>query len=453
MMDRQRNQQPRLAIIGGGIMGVTLAYYLTRQGMTIDLYEASATVGGLAGPLSLADGTAVDRFYHAILSSDSHLAQLCDELGIADQLRFRPTKMGFYTNQTIYPMNGVGDFLRFPPLNWLDRLRLGLTVLAAQRVRDWQTLEQVSIETWLTRWNGGNAYEHLWRPMLRAKFDGGFAEVPATWIWSRLVRMKSTRSGARQQEAAGHLIGGYQTLLQAMAAAITAGGGRILLQTPVEQIVVAEGQARGIQVKGRFIPYDGVIGALQAPLFSRLLPQADPAYRTTLTDQRYLGIVCPLLVLDRPLTGYWTLNITDESIPFTGIIETTAYIDPRYVGGHHLIYLPKYTAPGSEWQHKTDDEIRTIWLHHLRRMFPDFDESAIQEFQVHRERYVEPLHGLNEWHKIPPIKTPVDRLYLVTTAQIYPALTNGESVSCHAWQAAAMITQAYPSVVKTLVFA
>jgi hypothetical protein len=86
-------------------------------------------------------------------------------------------------------------------------------------------------------------------------------------------------------------------------------------------------------------------------------------------------------------------------------------------------------------------------------MFPDFDESAIQEFQVHRERYVEPLHGLNEWHKIPPIKTPIDHLYLVTTAQIYPALTNGESVSRHAWQAAAMITQAFPSVVKTLVFA
>lgn len=453
MMDRQRDRQPRLAIIGGGIMGVTLAYYLTQQGMSIDLYEASATLGGLAGPLRLADGTAVDRFYHAILASDSHLVALCRALGIADQLRFRPTKMGFYYNQTIYPMNGIGDFLRFPPLNWLDRLRLGLTILAAQRVRDWQTLEQISIEAWLTRWNGSNAYHHLWRPLLRAKFDGGFAEVPATWIWSRLVRMKSTRSGARQQEAAGHLIGGYQTLLQAMAAEVRAGGGRILLQTPVDQIVVEEGQARGIQVKGQFMPYDGVVGAVQAPLFSRLLPQADPAYRHTLTDQHYLGIICPLLVLDRPLTGYWTLNITDESIPFTGIIETTAYIDPHYVGGHHLVYLPKYTAPGSEWQSKGDDEIRTLWLHYLRRIFPAFDEATVQEFQVHRERYVEPLHGLNELHKIPSIKAPIDRLYFVTTAQIYPALTNGESVSRHALQAATMITQAFPSVVKTLVFA
>ena len=446
MTNRHSTQQPRLAIIGGGIMGVSLAYYLTQQGMTVDLYEASPTVGGLAGPLFLADGTAVDRFYHAILSSDNHLAELCRAVGIGDQLRFRPTKMGFYHNQAIHPMNGIGDFLRFPPLGWLDRLRLGLTVLAAQRVRDWQTLEETSIETWLTRWSGRNAYHHLWRPMLRAKFDGGFAEVPATWIWSRLVRMKSTRSGARQQEAAGHLIGGYQTLLQAMAEKITAGGGRLRLQTPVQRIVIEQGEARGVQLQDAVIPYDGVIGAMQAPVFSRLLPEVDPAYRCALTAQRYLGIICPLLVLDRPLTGYWTLNITDESIPFTGIIETTAYIDPRYVGGHHLVYLPKYTAPDSEWQRKSDAEIRALWLHHLQRMFPHFEVAWVRDLQIHRERYVEPLHGLNEFHKIPPIKTPIDRLYLVTTAQIYPALTNGESVSRHAQAAATTIGETFSSV-------
>jgi hypothetical protein len=49
---------------------------------------------------------------------------------------------------------------------------------------------------------------------------------------------------------------------------------------------------------------------------------------------------------------------------------------------------------------------------------------------------VEPLHGLNETHLIPSIETPVKDLYLATTAQIYPALTNGESVTRHARAAA-----------------
>ena len=146
-----------------------------------------------------------------------------------------------------------------------------------------------------------------------------------------------------------------------------------------------------------------------------------------------------MLVLDRPLSGYWTLYITDESIPFTGVIETTAYIDPAHVGGHHLVYLPKYTAPHSEWQNKSDAEIQEIWLENLEGMFPQFDRRWMRYFLIYRERYVEPLHWLNQTEAIPPVETPVSDLYLATTAQIYPALTNGESASRFARQVAALV--------------
>ncbi|MFN8425686.1 MAG: hypothetical protein U0X87_05445 [Anaerolineales bacterium] len=63
--------------------------------------------------------------------------------------------------------------------------------------------------------------------MLKAKFDGGFDNVPATWIWSRLVRMKSTREGANQKEMAGHLIGGYITLIKALTNKIVEAGGKV----------------------------------------------------------------------------------------------------------------------------------------------------------------------------------------------------------------------------------
>lgn len=441
-----------VGIVGGGIMGMSLGYFLTKQGISVEIYEASPTLGGLAGPLLLGDGTAVDRFYHAILSSDGHLRDLCAELGIADQLRFRTTRMGFYYDDAIHPMNGIVDFLRFPPLGWLDRARLGLTVLAAQAVRNWRALEEISVETWLTRWGGRNAYEHLWRPMLRAKFDGSsdgqadaFANVPATWIWSRLVRMKSTRRGAKQKEEAGHLLGGYATLMEAMAAKIRTAGGKVHLNAPVQEIVTDGTRLCGLRVDGRLIRHETVVSTMQAPVFSRLIPNAAPAYLEALTDQEYLGIICPLLVLDRPLSGYWTINITDERVPFTGIIETTSYIDPAYVGGHHLVYLPKYTAPGSSWLTKSNAEIEEIWLHHLQRMFPDFDQASIREFRIHRERFVEPLHGVNETEKIPAVATPIQGLYLVTTAQIYPALTNGESVSRHAALAAQQIVRLYES--------
>lgn len=420
-------------------MGISLGYFLSRQKIKVEIYEASPVLGGLAGPIILEDGTQVDRFYHAILSSDDNLRQLATELGIEDQLRFRETRMGFYHKGEIFPMNNMVDFLRFPPLGWIDRFRLGLTILYAQFVRDWHQLESINVQDWLVRLSGKNTFKNIWRPMLMAKFDGGFENTPATYIWSRLVRMKSTRGGASQKEEAGHLIGGYLTLIKAMAERITEQGGKIYLNCPVQEIVIEQGQAKGLRLSGEFHPFDAIVGTVQAPIFRRLIPNAGQAYLDFLGKTEYLGVIAPLLVLDRPLTGFWTLNITDDRFPFTGVIETTSYIDPQYVGGHHLVYLPKYTSPGSAWQQKSDEEIRQIWSDNLQAMFPDFDPRSIRYFLVHRERFVEPLHKLNRTDEIPDVKTPVANLYLATTAQIYPALTNGESVTRNAARTADLV--------------
>ena len=428
-----------VAIVGGGITGVSVGYFLAKQGVAVDIYEASPTLGGLAGQIELEDGTKVDRFYHAILSSDGSVQSLCDELGIADQLRFRETRTGFYDKGHIHSMNSTINFLRFPLLGWIDRFRLGLTVIRAQLIREWDHLENISVRDWLVRWGGTRTYETLWRPMLNAKFDGGFDKVPATWIWSRLVRMKSARGGANQKELVGHLVGGHITLIRAMEKFILKAGGSIHLNSPVHEIMIDDGVAWAIPNGEMAEIYDRVVCTLPAPIFERLIPDANPDYRSFLGRTEYLGVISALLVINEPLTGYWTLNLTDVGSPFTGVIETTTYIDPRYVGGHHLVYLPKYTAPASEWQTIPDQEIEQIWMKNLETMFPEFDRSSIQYMQVHRERYVEPLHRVNETELIPPVETPVAGLFLATTAQIYPGLTNAESLTEHARSATSVI--------------
>jgi protoporphyrinogen oxidase len=426
----------RVAIIGGGIMGISVAYLLARQAVPCDIFEASPVLGGLAGPLILPDGVAVDRFYHAILPSDDHLRDLCDELGIASALRFRQTKTAVYIGGGLHTMNSLLELLTFQPLSPLSRVRLGLTVAVAQLYRDYQALETIDVRDWLTRLGGRALVDRLWGPMLAAKFDGDPQGIPATWMWSRLVRMKSTRQGANQREQAGHLVGGYATLLSAMADRITAAGGTIQLQTPITRVAIEGEAAVGVEIGGVRHAYDTVVMTMQGPIASRLMPEAPAPYRAQLEALPYLGIVCPLMVLDRPLSGTWTINVADRRVPFTGVIETTAYIDPALVGGHHLVYIPKYTAPGSRWFSASDEEIRVAWIEGLRRIIPAFSESWIRYFLVHRERYVDPLHHIGTPGQLPTIDTPVRGLYLATTAQIYPALTNGESVTRHAAAAA-----------------
>ena len=424
------------AIVGGGIMGVTLGYFLAKAGVPVTIYEGSPTLGGLAGPITLPDGVDVDRFYHAILSSDEHLMTLCTELGISDRLRFKPTGTLVFSGGKLVSMNGIVDFLKFPPLRFVDRIRLGLTVVAANRVKDWHDLEQVPMRDWLVKHGGAEVFKRFWGPMLQAKFDGAVGDTPATWMWSRLVRTRATRKGVNQKEESGHLIGGYRTLLEAMAGRIRELGGEIRLSTPVGRVAIENGRVVGIEVAGSVVPHDTAVVTMQAPVAARLVPDAPAEYRQRLEGQRYLGIVCPLFVLDRPLTNVWTLNVADGEALVTGVIETTSYIDPKYVGGHHLVYVPKYVAPGSPWLKASDDEIRAAWMTALKRIAPTFDPSHVRYCLVHRERFVEPLHGAGAGERTLPMDAPVTGLHLVTTSQIYPALTNGESVTRHARDAA-----------------
>ncbi len=426
----------RVAVVGGGILGTSLGYFLSQAGIEVHLVERGDNLGGLVAPIELEElgGVRVDRYYHCILNSDRHFMDLIHEVGLGDRLRHVETKMGFYHDARLYPMSTPLEFLRFPPLGMVDRARLALTILMCRRIKDWHDLEHVSVEEWLTRLSGAHAYRTIWKPLLGAKFDGDFAQVPATYIWSRLVRMTDTRDGAAQKELMGYLVGGHLPVVEALAAGITARGGTVQTDTAVTGVRMdASGRVCGIRTSGGDIESDAVVLTTPTAIARRLLPDtlAPVAERWGQLDA-YLGVILLLVVLRRRLTPYYTTNVTDPSVPFTGVIETTNLIAPEHVGGYHLVYLPKYVYPGNPYPAMDDASLRAEFMGHLRRMFPDLADDDIVTTRLFRERYVEPIHPIGGTDRIAPIRTEIPGLYLANTSQIYPALTNCDSVTRHA---------------------
>ena len=82
-------------VIGGGILGMTLALRLRQAGRRVTVLEAGDSLGGLAVAWSIGD-VVWDRHYHVILLSDSCLRGLLAEIGLEGETRFRETKTGFY---------------------------------------------------------------------------------------------------------------------------------------------------------------------------------------------------------------------------------------------------------------------------------------------------------------------------------------------------------------------
>src|ERR1700682_3152335 len=158
----------RWGVIGGGMLGMTLAYRLAQQGKEGIVYEAAGQLGGLATAWQRGD-VVWDRHYHVTLLSDRFLLSLLGELGLADDLEWVQTRTGFYTDGQLYSMSNTWEFLRFPPLRIRDKLRLGAAIYYASRVKDWQRLERISVIDWLTKLSGRRTVERIWKPLLRAK--------------------------------------------------------------------------------------------------------------------------------------------------------------------------------------------------------------------------------------------------------------------------------------------
>lgn len=423
-----------IGIVGGGMLGLTLGYLLTRAGVNVTVIEGRDRAGGLLDNFEV-DGTWIDKYYHCILGGDTDLHALNAELGLTDQVKFASAKQGFFSDGKLYPMASGKDLLLFPPLTLLERFRLGLTILQAFRTNDVDRLEQTPVEEWLVGLGGRGAFEKVWRPLLKAKFDSNFDLTPATYIWSRLKRTSSTKAAAGAGDRLGYYVGSYRTLVNRLIERIEQAGSTVRLGARVQQVAIEDGQVTGLVVDGTRIAFDQVIVTTPLPALSAILPDAVRDQMTLPPAPEYLGVICGLLLLDRPLTPYYTLNIADSDIPFTGVIETTNVIDPADVGGNHLVYVPKYVTRNSPFNAKSDDELIGLYHEHLSRMLPSFREAKVRHAFVFRERLVEPLHQIGRPRPVTPMTTPVDGLFVVNNGQIYPELTNCQASVEHAKRA------------------
>ncbi len=414
----------RWAVLGSGMLGITVALELARDGHQVTLYEASDRLGGLADAWRLGD-VVWDRHYHVTLLSDTALRGLLTEIGLEKEMKWVTTKTGFYSDGSLYSLSSSLEFLRFPLLRLSDKLRLAATILRASRVEDGRKLERLSVEDWLTTWSGRRTFEKLWLPLLRAKLGDNYRRVSAAFIWATIRRLYAARRQGLKQELFGYVPGGYARILDRLREHLEEKGVEIRLRSAASCVEPdSEGGVRIRFPDGAREKFDSAVLTMPAPVAAALCPALSATEKQRLNGIDYQGIVCASLLLRRPLADYYVTNITDSNLPFTGVIEMTALVDRAQFGGCSLVYLPRYVAPDDPYFELSDEEVRTQCINGLSRMYSQFSPQDIVSFRVSRVRRVFALPTLDYSSRLPDICTSVPGVYILNSAHIVNGTLN-----------------------------
>ncbi len=407
----------RVAILGAGFGGLSAAYDLVRQGYQVTIYEASPTVGGLAGGFKEPHWEwSVEQFYHHWFASDRHMLGLINEVGWSDQVVFPRPYTVLYHQDKFYPFDSIPSAILFPGLGWgVNKARFGLVGLFLRLSNNWKTLEKHTVDAWMRKWAGDRVYELMWEPLMIGKFGERYArQVNMAWMWARL-KARTTRLGTFQ--------GGFQAFADRFAARLIEMGVSIRLGTPVSAIRTTSGGAIELSVAGEPVICDQCLVTTAPNLLAHLAPDLPGDYLKGLLELKSMGAVVMTLSLKHQLStqGYYWFNLPKSAgFPFLALVEHTNFISPAHFGGDHIVYCGDYLETDHEYFTLSQADLLQRFAPSLARINPDFSPSWVNKTWLYRTKYAQPVPLLNHSCNIPAIQTPIPGLYFASMSQVYP---------------------------------
>jgi protoporphyrinogen/coproporphyrinogen III oxidase len=291
-----------VAIIGGGIAGLSAAYEFQRHGIAAQVFEAGPRPGGVILTERF-DGWVIDAGPDSLLVQKPAAVSLCRELGIADRLVSTLTPRTAYVMRDgrLHPL-AEGSFLGFPlkfsalarsPLfSIAGKVRVACEMFVPSGVgRDPRSGsgEDESIASFVRRRFGEEAVDYLADPLLAGIHAGDAERLSVRALFPRLIEaerqagsvlraFRALRVKPSPQGAFVSLPGGTGELIDALAAALASG--IVALNARVTSV---ERTARGWRVTagGAALNADAAGPDLARSSFeARALVFATPAYVT-----------------------------------------------------------------------------------------------------------------------------------------------------------------------------
>lgn len=334
---------PRIAIIGGGLSGVSAAYELSRQGhRDCVLYEATKRLGGIVETHREA-GFVIECGADSWVSEKPWARELAIELGLESEIipsedAHRRTYL--LEGDRLVPMPDGMRMMVPGDLDAIDRSPL-FSEAARRAYRDepsraaefqafaaGRSDQDESVESFVHRHFGDEVTQKVAWPLLAGVFGGEISKLSAAAVMAAFLRMErdhgslilalqsQQRSGAPKQSVFTSLKSGLQSLVEGMAAQIPASA--IRLNEPVLSLARS---ADGWQATTAFgaATYDQVVVATPVHISRELLSPTIPEFDGLLEIEASSAVVAAF-AFDREASAKLTVP------------EGFGFLVPQYAG-------------------------------------------------------------------------------------------------------------------------
>ncbi|HUS20108.1 MAG TPA: hydroxysqualene dehydroxylase HpnE [Terriglobales bacterium] len=391
-MSTDSKKASSVAIVGGGLAGLSAGCALAESGFKVTLFERRAYLGGRASSYEHpGTGEVVDNCQHVLLGCCTNLLDLYRRFGAEDKIRWfdrltfiepggRRSELG--ASNLPAPLHSAPSFLRAASLSLADKLAIGRAMLSFMSGIPADTAEDFL--SWLKRHGQTErAIERFWKVVLVSALNEDLERTSVHYA-AQVFResfLKSARAGAMGVPTVPlsdlYKIGGDY---------IQSRGGEVRLRSSVDSMALQDGRVV-IGSGDNKSTFDSAVLAVPYTALAKLLPQDTTANALAAQAARFESspITGIHLWFDRQITDLDHAVLLDRTIQWmfhkSRLLARHANNGAAAPGS----YIELVVSSSKSLVEKSRQEIIDLALQELADFFPLVSEAKLIKATVIKE--------------------------------------------------------------------
>lgn len=247
-----------------------------------------------------------------------------------------------------------------------------------------------------------------------SKFGNRKSEISMSWLWGK-INLR-TSSSNMLTESLGYMEGSFRLLTNSLEKYLIDKGCTFKYNTEIEKV-----KQNGNKWIVNNQEYDAILSTVAYPITEKIFNKyLNKNEKNILDNVKYTAAKTMMILLNKPLTDFYWLNIGENDIPFGGVIEHTNLVPKTQYNNNNIIYISNYMYQDEKMYVMNKEELLNEYEPYLKKISDKFNRENIIDFEVYDELYAQPIIEKNYSNKILNIKLNKGGLYVATMPQIYP---------------------------------